>query len=556
MVVVINLVSGSTREGQVLKTLLNKLETIRGQLNSDKVFDVVGRLFEGVSVKDYLEQALEDLDGAVRRLNGALTEGQVRAIQERERSLFGEGGDVKRNLPILNQIAEQEPYRRLLPGYVRRFVEKSALLLSLRIEGELDEDFRLVPTAPRALDPLLPALETYSLAARDRISVYQQYDCPERIWIHPGEPLFDRMSAAVLDRFSSDALNGSVFGDPHSQKAYLFHIARISVRQSWTEQDADASGTDGSNGRPHDFRLVGIRQSEDGTLEECPVEHLLLLKGVKNFALGTEPLAAMAGRLVLEAKQFATEVVAEEMVRSCRREIQQALPERLDFLRRGFDFQTAELAAERNLFYERVRNGDDSAAERLASIRNMQRRLVETRRRDLAAIEAEPNCIRADKVEFLIHALVVPAVYPEAVESYDADVETIATDVATMYERDHAAEVRDVSRPELARRAGLPDWPGFDLLSKRPRNTDGDDPERAIEVKGRRGYGGVELTDNEWAKACNLRDRYWLYVVFDCATSSPRLLRIRDPFGKLLVNSHESTTYTISPSAILSAAES
>jgi hypothetical protein len=41
------------------------------------------------------------------------------------------------------------------------------------------------------------------------------------------------------------------------------------------------------------------------------------------------------------------------------------------------------------------------------------------------------------------------------------------------------------------------------------------------------------MTDNEWAKAANLRSQYWLYVVMDCATSNPELLRVRDPFGRL-----------------------
>ena len=40
---------------------------------------------------------------------------------------------------------------------------------------------------------------------------------------------------------------------------------------------------------------------------------------------------------------------------------------------------------------------------------------------------------------------------------------------------------------------------------------------------------------NEWVAACNLRERYWLYVVFNCASPHPRLLRIQDPFGKLIV---------------------
>ena len=90
--------------------------------------------------------------------------------------------------------------------------------------------------------------------------------------------------------------------------------------------------------------------------------------------------------------------------------------------------------------------------------------------------------------------------------------------------------VKDVSTPALARAAGLPERPGFDLLSLRSAGE-----ERGIEVKGRAGIGDIEITENEWVKACNLRERYWLYVVYECATAHPRLLRIQDPFGKLIV---------------------
>ena len=101
-----------------------------------------------------------------------------------------------------------------------------------------------------------------------------------------------------------------------------------------------------------------------------------------------------------------------------------------------------------------------------------------------------------------------------------------------------------------SRWAGLPDWPGFDLLSRHPETG-----QRAIEVKGRAYSGGIELSENEWAQACNRRDGYWLYVVFDCATPRPRLVRVCDPFGKLLAKSHNATAYTISPRSILEAAE-
>ena len=47
-----------------MKTLLDKMETIRKELGSDKVFDVIGRLFENVSLKSYLDAAIRGEDAA------------------------------------------------------------------------------------------------------------------------------------------------------------------------------------------------------------------------------------------------------------------------------------------------------------------------------------------------------------------------------------------------------------------------------------------------------------------------------------------------------------
>ena len=70
-------------------------------------------------MRDYLEQAITgDADTVAERLEGNLTEDQVRALEQKERMLFGEGGEVRSRLPHLNDEAEQENYRRLLPGYV------------------------------------------------------------------------------------------------------------------------------------------------------------------------------------------------------------------------------------------------------------------------------------------------------------------------------------------------------------------------------------------------------------------------------------------------------
>ena len=563
-VVVVNMVSGSTREGRVLKTLLEKLETIRKQLNSDKVFDVIGRVLEGVSIKQYLEQSLagEEVDATIAGLDAALTAERVHAIEHRERGLFGPGGDVERELDELNDEVGMESYRRLLPGYVRNFVEKSAPLLDLGIEGDLDGEFRLVASRPGALDPLLPALEMYPADTRDRLSVYRTDHNGGGVWLHPGEPIFDRISASVAGRFEVEGLKGSVFVDPYAKEPYLFHLAIVSVEQTedrttvgenghWPEsEDANSLGV-----RLRESRLIGLRQTRDGPAEEWPVESLLLLKGASNFAPGSEPLAALGHGLVPEAEGFARDAVTASLVQRHRQDVLRTMPERIGFAARGFDFQGAELAAVRNRLQQRAQAGDQQATRQLNSVKGRQRILSAIKERRLDSIRAEADTIRAGDVEFLVHALVVPSQDPDELEIYNAEVEAIAFGVATAYEEGFNADVKDVSSPVLARRAGLTDWPGFDLLSKRPAGADNPAHRLAIEVKGRRGYGGIEVSNNEWAKACNLREGYWLYVVFDCATAHPRLVRICDPFGKLLTKSRESTSYTVSPRALEEAAE-
>ena len=481
-VIVVNLVAGATREGRVLKTLLDKLETIRRQLNSNKVFDVIGRLFDGVSIKDYIEQTLTDGDDAqaIVQIEGKLTAEQVKAIEERESALYGQGGEVARELPRLNREVAQENYRHLIPGYLARFIEKAAPLLGLKIEGDLGSSFRLVPAEPRALDPLYAALESYGEARERRLTVHRPPQESELAWLHPGEEVFDRTVAVLTEKFGNQALNGAVFSDPYATDPYLFHLALISVVAETPEGDH-------RNTRLLESRLVGLRQYADGSIEEAPVEHLLMLKGVDNFAPGREPLALAAQRLAAEAGEYAANVVAVNAAQRHRQRLVESLPERIEFVDRGFEHQRAELLSTRTRLTARSREGDHRAAEELEQVKTRQRNLQKARSGRLDEMRTEPDGISAGEVEFLAHALVIPSQDPEDAEQYDADVETIAMQVAAAYEEGFNAEVIDVSRPELARRAGLTDWPGFDLLSKRPPAASNQPEEIAIEVKGRRG---------------------------------------------------------------------
>ena len=105
------------------------------------------------------------------------------------------------------------------------------------------------------------------------------------------------------------------------------------------------------------------------------------------------------------------------------------------FINRGFDFQVAELAAARARFTERAQAGDPSAKIELPRIKARQRSLTrqsETRR--ITELQSEPERIRPGEVEFLVHALVVPAQDPGEEERFDAEIEAVAMDVAISWE--------------------------------------------------------------------------------------------------------------------------
>src|SRR5207247_2580123 len=88
--------------------------------------------------------------------------------------------------------------------------------------------------------------------------------------------------------------------------------------------------------------------------------------------------------------------------------------------------------------------------------------------------------------------------------------ELAAEDVVIAYERSRDCECERVGHLKI----------GFDIRSLGPANpaTGYRDPVsgvRRIEVKGRSRGQPVRLTTNEWYKATQLGDTYWLYVVWD-----------------------------------------
>ncbi|MCX5909309.1 MAG: helicase-related protein, partial [Deltaproteobacteria bacterium] len=291
-VVILNLVSPSTREGKVLKVLLDKLEKIRKELQSDKLFDCIGRIFEGVSIKQYMELAItEGADGVARELEGRLTKEQIQALDAREKSLYGSGGDVARELPRVRASFEQEVYFHLLPGYVRQYIQQAAPLVNIQVEGDMGGVFSFRPGERRAMDSLLPVLELYPEKARDSLSISRPADPKNVIWLHPGEPVFERFRAVVSERLADEGKRGAVFVDPTTEKPYLFHMVLLSIVRK-----ADPEIPDMAKEEMLDCQLVGVKQFEGAEISICPVEHLLLLKGGRGLPPAAQRLAVAANK--------------------------------------------------------------------------------------------------------------------------------------------------------------------------------------------------------------------------------------------------------------------
>jgi hypothetical protein len=328
----------------------------------------------------------------------------------------------------------------------------------------------------------------------------------------------------VRERLADEGTRGAVFVDPAAEQPYLFHLALLSIVRK-----ADPEIPDLAKEELLDCLLVGVKQYEGADITLCPVEHLLLLKGGHGLPASAQRLAIVADFKKEQAKAYLSERVAREMAMDHKKRLLENLHEREKLIRRGFDYQEAELATARAKHSEKARTGNRKAMEAMEEVKRQQRQLAGRRENAIKVLHREPELIAPSTITFVAHTLVVPSTDPLDMEQHDVTIELAAMKIAQAFEEATGAKVLDVHTPELARMAGLPDNPGFDLLSLRQGNE-----KRAIEVKGRAGTGDIEVSANEWAKACNMREGYWLYVVYDCASPSPQLVRVQDPFEKLL----------------------
>jgi hypothetical protein len=178
--------------------------------------------------------------------------------------------------------------------------------------------------------------------------------------------------------------------------------------------------------------------------------------------------------------------------------------------------------------------GDPAVAIARQRAENDLADLERTQKERMAGLE-RLAIARHGPVRHVATALVIPAVdAPKAaisdlLDDLDPEItrqsELVAENIVVAYEKARGWELERVGHLKI----------GFDVRSLGPADaqTGYRDPVtglRRIEVKGRKRGQNIRLTTNEWYKAVQLGDSYWLYVVWDpLGKPSPEPLRIQNP---------------------------
>lgn len=529
---IFNLVAEGTREGDVLSTLLAKLDEARKDLCSDKVFDVIGQQLEEVSLRDLLRESLFETApySAQKKLDSLFATQRLRVTMDEQRKTASTYGDVAKRLGQLNTEIEVERFNKLLPAFIQNFVDKAAPRLGVQIQGEVSETARFSPSGTEGTwlrnlgIRFANGLPEYLTVRRD--AVIPGVESNRICFLRPGDIIFDALCEQTIRRFQGDVLRGVVFCDPAADRPYFFgvYVCQLGEPVAGSGKNTKAS--------MFDRRLIGLRWDENGEFAVGAPNHLLALQPAPRALLWK------AGNLLLNpedsasrADAYARMVAETTYLQQLRTALRAQTEGLLDDLLRGFDFRGSELAERRSELARRLRQGDGTDSEDLDEVKRQQATLETERAEALLYEQRRPDLIDIVKLERVALAIAVPDPTPEARDAYDKDIEAIAMRIARNFEIDnYQARVFDVSAPHLAR--------GYDLESHRANGE-----KIVIEVKGRAGRGQVHLTDNEWPTAANVRDKYWLYVVVDCATD-PKLLRVRDPI-RLAFKTRQSFTLNI-----------
>lgn len=217
-----NLVAEETREGDVYRTLLHKLEQARKALGG-QVFDVLGKLhFEGKSLRDLLIEAIrygeqpEVRARLTQVVSHAFDPGQLQDLLE-ERALARDAMDATRVFRVREEMERAEA-RRLQPHYIESFFMEAFQRLGGSVKQRESRRYEIthVPAPVRNRDRLIgigePVLSRYERIAFEKKRVAPQGQ-PLAAFLCPGHPLLDATLDLTLERHRDLLQRGAILVD-------------------------------------------------------------------------------------------------------------------------------------------------------------------------------------------------------------------------------------------------------------------------------------------------------------------------------------------------------
>ncbi len=217
-----NLVADETREGDVYRTLLEKIEEARGALGG-QVFDVLGKLqFEGRPLRDLLIEAIRygDRPDVRARLTQVVATSLDRSHLEdliEEQALAHDAMDSSRVQRVREEM-ERADARRLQPHYVESFFLEAFQRLggTAKLREPRRYELTHVPAPIRSRDRMIgirePVLPRYERIAFEKPLVAPPGQ-PLAAFVCPGHPLLDATIDLTLERHRDLLRRGSVLVD-------------------------------------------------------------------------------------------------------------------------------------------------------------------------------------------------------------------------------------------------------------------------------------------------------------------------------------------------------
>ena len=531
-----NLVAADTREGDVYRTLLDKLDEARRALGG-QVFDVLGTLqFEGRALRDLLIDAIRYGDQpAVRArlttaLDHALDRGHLQTLLE-DHALAPDAMDSSRVQRIREDMARAEA-RRLQPHYIESFFQDAFQRLGGTVRQREPRRYEIthVPAPVRARDRQIgigrAVLPRYERIAFEKALITPPGQ-PLAAFVCPGHPLLDAVIDLTLERNADVLKRGAVLMDERdrgTRPRVLFYLEHAIQ---------DAGLTRAGERRIVSKRMLYVELDADGTMRHVRyapyLDYRPLAEGEGDVqaVLNRPECAWITRELEQTAQRYAVAHMVPEHLAAVREptltrigKTEAAVKDRLTKEIAYWDHRAAQLLLQEDAGRPNARLNSGEARKRADLLHTRLRQRLEELKHE-GRISPLPPVVLGGLLVVPMGLLAAMTGRPP-ITSTHGDTQASAARARAIImdiERTLGFEPTDREFEKL----------GYDIESRVP----GTGTLRFIEVKGRVSTADtITVTRNEILYSLNMPDDFILGIVEFTGEDSHRVHYVRQPFQR------------------------